>query len=397
MYKKKVVGQGVDAKIINIKLYIPWPISEIMNHEKYYHLLALTRASHVGDVLAKILIRHCGSAEAVFKEPRKNLLKIEGVGPSLVAALANQSLFNRTENELRFIDENAIEMVSFYDNHYPDNLKECFDAPLILFKKGRVNLNHQRIISIVGTRQITGYGKDFLLGFIKDLKAYDPLIVSGLAYGVDIMAHQQALKHTIQTVGVLAHGLDRIYPFVHHKEARKMQENGGLLTDFWSGTNPDRENFVKRNRIVAGLSQATLVIESADKGGSLITADIANSYNRDVFALPGRVSDAFSTGCNNLIKTNRASLLTSAKDLAYILNWKASDEDRYQPVQRKLLLDMPSDQQKIYNYLIQEGKQQLDLIALHCNFPIHKTARALLTLELNSAIRPLPGKYFEAI
>lgn len=368
-----------------------------MSTDDYYYLLALSRVEGIGDVIAKKLIRHCGNAEAVFKEKNGSLLKIQSVGASLIKALKEKSVFERTEKELKFIDKNSIEVVSFYDNHYPNRLKECFDAPLVLFQKGRINLKQSNSISIVGTRQITAYGKDFLKGLFKDLKDYDPVIVSGLAYGIDIFAHQQALEYGLQTIAVLAHGLDRVYPNTHKNEAKKMQEFGGLLTDFWSGSKPDRENFVKRNRIVAGLSQATLVIESAEKGGSLITADIANSYNRDVFALPGRVTDAYSTGCNNLIKTNRAAVLTSAKDLAYILNWKNPCNKQEKTIQKQLFVDLPKDEQKIYDYLLKEGKQQLDIIALHCNYPIHKTATLLLNLELKSIIRPLPGKFFEAI
>ncbi len=368
-----------------------------MNTEHHYYLLALSQIDGIGDVMAKKLLRHCGSAEAVFKESRNKLSKIQGIGESIIKALSDRAVFSRTDEELAFIDTNAIEIVAFTDHHYPERLKQCYDAPMVLFQKGRIDLKNPNIISIVGTRQMTAYGKDFLKNMFQDLKVYDPLIVSGLAYGVDIFAHQQALEHNLQTVAVLAHGLDRIYPTAHRKEALKMQEYGGLLTDFWSRSKPDRENFVKRNRIVAGLTQATLVIESAEKGGSLITADIANSYNRDVFALPGRVTDAYSIGCNNLIKTNRASVLTSAQDLAYILNWEKDVITKEKITQKRLFVDLPNDEHKIYEYLLKEGKQQLDIIALHANYPIHKTASLLLNLELKSVVRPLPGKFFEAI
>ena len=358
--------------------------------------MALSRIEGVGHVNAKKLITHCGNAEAIFKEKTNALKKISGVGDAIIKSLNDKSIFKRVETELNFIEKNNINVVSYYDKDYPQRLKHCYDAPLIVFQKGKINFNQQNIISIVGTRQITNYGRDFLKKLVYDLKEYNPLIISGLAYGVDIYTHQQAIKNELQTIAVLAHGLDRIYPAAHKKEAQKMQEYGGLLTDFWSGSKPDRENFVKRNRIVAGLSQATLVIESAEKGGSLITADLANSYNRDVFAVPGRVTDAYSTGCNNLIKTNRASVLNSVKDLAYILNWK-NDEEKQKTVQKKLFINLKDEEQQLYNYLLKEGKQQLDIIALHCNYPIHKTASILLNLELKSVIRPLPGKYFEAI
>ena len=368
-----------------------------MNKENYYYLLALSRIEGIGDVTAKKLIQQCGGAEAVFKESKNTLRKIQGVGSAIIKALQDTSVFSRTDQEFDFITQNVIEIVAYSDNHYPERLKQCYDAPLVLFKKGRIDFKNPNIISIVGTRKMTAYGKDFLTQLFQELKEFNPVIVSGLAYGIDIFAHQSAMEHNLQTIAILAHGLDLIYPTSHSKDAKKMQNYGGLMTDFWSGSKPDGENFVKRNRIVAGISQATLVIESAEKGGSLITADIANSYNRDVFAVPGRVSDAYSLGCNNLIKTNRASVLTSAKDLAYILNWKKRSGATNNSVQKALFDHFTDDEQKIYDYLLKEGKQQLDIIALHCNYPIHKVVSLLLNLELKSVIRPLPGKFFEAI
>lgn len=368
-----------------------------MKEEELFHLLALQQVDGIGDISAKKLISQCGNATNVFKENKQSLLKISGVGRPTIEKLNDTEIFKRTEIELGFIEKNAIDIVTFYDAGYPQRLKHCYDAPLVLFSKGNINLSQQKVLSIVGTRQMTGYGKKVLEDLFESLQPFNPIIVSGLAYGVDIYAHQLAIKHNFQTLAVLAHGLDRVYPAVHKKEALKMQENGGLLTEFWSETRPDRENFVKRNRIVAGLSQATILIESAVKGGSLITADIANSYNRDVFAVPGRISDEFSIGCNNLIKTNRASVLTSSKDLIYILNWEKETELKQKAIQKQLFVELNDHEKTIYNYLLKEGKQQLDVIALHCNFPIHKTASVLLNLELKSLTRPLPGKIFEAI
>jgi DNA processing protein len=368
-----------------------------LKEEELFHLLALLKVEGIRDVNAKKLVSRCGSAINVFKENRNTLLNISGVGSTVVNNLKDKTVFESAEKELHFIKNNAISAMTFYDEDYPERLKHCFDAPLVLFKKGKIDFNKQKIISIVGTRQMTNYGREILEKLFDDLKDFKPIIVSGLAYGVDIFAHQLAMKHQFQTIAVLAHGLDRIYPAVHKKEAEKMQNNGGLLSDFWSGSRPDKENFVKRNRIVAGISQATLLIESAIKGGSLITADIANSYNRDVFAVPGKVSDTYSEGCNNLIKTNRASLLTSAKDLLYILNWEKDIKMPKKSIQKELFVDLDSQEKTIYKYLLKEGKQQLDIIALHCNFPIHKTASVLLNLELKSMTRPLPGKLFEAI
>ena len=367
-----------------------------MKNEELLHILALTNTEGIGDVTAKKLISQFGSATAIFSQTKQALLKISGVGNSTIFALKNKNNFKKAEQEIEFIKANNIQYSYFKDANYSTNLNHCFDAPVLLFKKGNIDLQQQNIISIVGTRQMTNYGKSVLEELFKGIKEYNPIIISGLAYGVDIHAHKLALKHNLQTVAVLAHGLDRIYPEVHKKYVEKILQHGGLLSDFWSNTDPDRENFVKRNRIVAGLSQATIVIESAEKGGSLITADIANSYNRDVFAIPGRITDAYSRGCNQLIKTNRAAVLTSVKDLAYILNWEKDDKAK-KAIQKQLFIELSDQEKEIYNYLLKEGKQQLDMLALHCNLPIFKIASLLLNLELKGLIRPLPGKIFEAV
>ena len=236
---------------------------------------------------------------------------------------------------------------------------------------------------------------EFCKNLISDLAPLNPVIVSGFAYGVDIVAHQAALENNLQTIGVVAHGLNQIYPKAHKKYVARIEENGGFITEFWSSSNPDKENFVRRNRIVAGISEATIVIESAEKGGSLITANMANEYNRDVFAVPGRTSDRYSQGCNNLIKTQKANLLTSAADLIYILNWDL--ETVAKPIQKQLFIALDDNEQKIYDFLQQTGKELLDTIALECDFPIFKISGILLNMELKGVIRPLPGKLFEAI
>ncbi len=366
-----------------------------MKNQDLLYLLALQKVEGIGDINAKKLIKHCGSAQAVFNEKPVNLLKIDGFGTHKIKGLKQKdTLLAKAEKELKFIHKNNIKAYAFTDTDYPERLKHAVDSPLVLFQKGNIQLKQQRIISIVGTRNMTNYGKTFLRKLFEEIAKYQPVVVSGLAYGVDILAHQLALEHNLQTVAVLAHGLDKMYPSSHHKEALKMQENGGLITDFWSGTNPERNNFVKRNRIVAGISQATLVIESAEKGGSLITADLANSYNREVFALPGRVSDLYSKGCNHLIKTNKAALLQTGKDLAYLLNWEKVPS---KPIQTQLFVELDDNETLIYNYLLKEGKQTLDIIALHNNLPIYKISSLLLNLELKGVIRPLHGKLFEVV
>lgn len=232
-------------------------------------------------------------------------------------------------------------------------MKHCIDSPILLFSSGNIDLNNRRIISIVGTRQITSYGTEFCKKLIEDLAPLNPIIVSGFAYGVDIVAHQAAMDCNLQTIGVVAHGLNQVYPKTHKKYVGKMEQNGGFMTEFWSSSNPDKENFVKRNRIVAGMAEATIVIESAEKGGSLITANLANDYNRDVFAVPGRTTDKYSQGCNDLIKTQRAHLLTSAADIMYILNWEilSQAQNDKKVVQKQLFVTLEDDEQKIYDYL----------------------------------------------
>ncbi len=366
-----------------------------MTDNELLHLLALQRVEGIGDIMGKKLLNYCHTAEAIFKTKSSQLATIDGIGKILLKNLNDKTIFHQAEAELKFIQNNDIQVAFFRDNHYPDRLKHCIDSPILLFTSGNINLNQKRIISIVGTRQITSYGIDFCKKLISDLSPLDPIIVSGFAYGVDIVAHQAAMENKMQTIGVLAHGLNQIYPKVHKKYMSKMEENGGFMTDFWSHTNPDREHFIKRNRIVAGISEATIVIESADKGGSLITANMANDYNRDVFAVPGRISDKYSQGCNNLIKTQKAHLLSSAADLIYILNWKLDKKEK--TIQKQLFVELENDEQLVYDFLLKNGKEQMDLIAINCNLPIFKLSSLLLNMELKGVIRPLPGKLFEVM
>ncbi|PTS97347.1 DNA-protecting protein DprA, partial [Flavobacterium sp. HMWF030] len=344
----------------------------------------------VGDIMAKKLLTHFGNAEAIFKAKTNLIAAIDGVGSVLLKNLKDNSVFEKANQELEFIKSNNIKASFFQEENYPDRLKHCIDSPVLIFSAGNINLKNKKIISIVGTRQVTSYGMEFCRKLIEDLAPLDPVIVSGFAYGVDIVAHQLAMEHNLQTIGVLAHGLNQIYPKTHKKYVAKMEENGGFMTEFWSSSNPDKENFVRRNRIVAGMTEATIVIESADKGGSLITANIANDYNRDVFAVPGRVTDKYSQGCNDLIKTQKANVLTSAADLVYILNWDI--ENKPKTVQKQLFVELEPDEQKIYDFLLKNGKELLDIIALQCDYPIYRISGILLNMELKGVIRPLPGK-----
>lgn len=359
-------------------------------------LLRLQKVPLVGDINAKRLLERCGSAEQIFKERKDVLQKIDGIGLALLTGLYDTIYLEKAQKELEFIQKNDISYSFFKDATYPEHLKHCVDAPILIFKRGKIDLNGQRIISIVGTRQMTGYGNAFIAEFIEAIAPLNPVIVSGFAYGVDIAAQRAAMDHNLQTIGCLAHGLNQIYPKAHNKYVPQVERNGGFVTEFWSSSNPDRENFLRRNRIIAGMSDATIVVESAEKGGSLVTADIAHSYNRDVFAVPGRSTDKYSMGCNNLIKQQKAHILTSAGDLVYMLGWKLT-EKQDTTHQKQLFVELNETEKSIYQYLQLNGKQLLDTVALECNLPIFKTSSSLLNMEMKGVIRPLPGKLFEAI
>ncbi len=367
-----------------------------MTENDLLYTLALQHVLNIGDITAKRLISNCGSAEAVLKEKKQNLLKIDGIGSVTVSDLFKTHHIKEAEKEIIFINENDIKVSYFQDSDYPERLKHCIDGPILLFQTGQIDLKKSHIISIVGARKITTSGIKFCEDLVEQLAPYNPIIVSGFAYGTDITAHKAAMKHNLQTVACLAHGLNQIYPKVHKKYMVDMEKNGGFLSDFWSTDKFDKQNFLKRNRIIAGISEATIVIESAEKGGSLVTADIAGSYNRDVFAVPGRTTDSQSIGCNNLIKHQRAHMLSTPLDVPYILNWQL-EENKKPAVQKQLFVDLEATEKVIYNYLKDNEKQQLDIIALNCNLPIFKVSGTLLNMELKGIVRPLPGKLFEVI
>jgi DNA processing protein len=366
-----------------------------MNDNDLLYTLALQKAANIGDITAKKLLQHCGSAEIIFKEKHRLLQKINGIGSFICNSLKDKSLLIDAEKELNYIKNQSIKHWYYQEDTYPQRLKHCVDGPILLFYTGTINLQKQHIISIVGTRNITNHGKRICEEIIEELSVLNPIIVSGFAYGTDITAHKAAIKNKLQTIGCLAHGMNQIYPKVHKKHMRDVESNGGFVTEFWSSSNPDRENFIKRNRVIAGLSEATLVIESAEKGGSLVTADIANSYNREVFALPGRSDDKFSTGTNSLIKLQRAQLITSAADVAYMLSWTAKHSKK--SIQPQLFVDLNTEEDKIVTYLKKMGKAALDEIARGCDLPIYQVSSTLLNLELKGLTRPHPGKKFELI
>ncbi len=365
-----------------------------MTKEELFYTLVLQKVPNLGDASAKKLIQKAGSPEAVFKEKKSNLLKIDGIGTFKLRDLGSKDFFAAAEEEIQFIEKNEIKTVYFKDDEYPEKLKHCIDGPILYFQRGNINLNKNRIISVVGTRKVTSYGSSFCEQLMEELAPLDPIIVSGFAYGVDITAHKAAVKNGLQTIACLAHGLNQIYPKTHQKYVKEVAHHGGFITEFWSSDAFDKTNFLKRNRIIAGISEATIVIESAEKGGSLVTAELANSYNRDVFAVPGRVNDSQSKGCNNLIKTQRANLLTSAADLVYILNWQLEGK-RPKVIQKQLFVELTDDEKIIFNFLKEHPKAHLDVIAYDCKMPIFKATTLLFDLEIKGLIKQLPGKIFE--
>ena len=356
--------------------------------------IALSLIPTIGDVLAKRLVAYCGSVEGVFKEKKAALEKIPGIGTVNAGAVINQTVFNRAEEEILFIEKNNIQPIFYLDKAYPKRLTHCEDSPILLYFKGDADFNQQHVISIVGTREATEYGKSICEKLIKELAHLNPLIVSGLAYGIDVCAHKAALDNNLKTIGVFAHGLDKIYPAAHRSIAEKMLENGGLLTDFISKTQPNPEFFPSRNRIVAGMADCTIVIESKLGGGSLITADIANSYNRDVFAFPGRVNDPTSEGCNSIIKQNKAALVQSAADIEYIMGWEQSKKVK-KSIQKQLFLELKPEEEVVVKALKANESTNIDDLCFATKMTMSKVSSVLLTLEFSGVVKSLPGKMYK--
>ena len=359
------------------------------------HQVGLSFIKNIGPTIAKSLIAHFGDAEQIFKASRAKLQYVSGIGEKRLNECDLKAALIRAEEELRFMEKNDVHTIFYTDSDYPKRLRNCADGPILLYVKGNPNLNPMHVISIVGTRNATEYGKQLCRQLVEELQQYNALIVSGLALGIDVTAHKESLKQNLSTVGVFGHGLDRVYPAQNRLTAEKMLENGGLLTEFPSGTIPDRENFPQRNRIVAGMADATVVIEASIKGGALITAEIANSYNRDVFAFPGRVDDEYSEGCNFLIRNNKAALLTCAADLAYSLGWERADEIKPAKEQLALFMDLSDDERIIFDIIHQhKSPLAIDDLTIKTNMPMSQLAMNLLNMEMQGFIRSLPGKTY---
>lgn len=355
--------------------------------------IALTLVERIGSVHAKNLLNHFGSAEAIFNAKAKQLMAVRGIGEVTAGLILKKDVLTEAEKQLPFIEKHGIQVLFYNDSDYPQRLKQCNDAPVLLYFKGKGNLNHPRIISVVGTRMATSYGKLLCRQLAEVLAPYDVLIVSGLAFGIDVAAHQESLQQGMPTVGVLAHGLDRIYPALHQPLAKKMVLNGGLLTEFLPGTNPDKENFPKRNRIIAGIADAVVVVEATAKGGALITADIANSYDRDVFAFPGKTTDLCSEGCNFLIKSHRAALINHPDELLYYLGWEDVMPKRTE-LQMKATINLSKDEEIIVR-VFKGDVLSVDKLAVLTGFEQGRLAMNLLNLEMQGVIIALPGKVYK--
>lgn len=365
--------------------------------ENLLYKIALSIIPGIGGILARNIVAYVGSVEGVFTESLKSLQKIPGIGEINAQRIKDKEIFTRAEKEIRFIEKNEIDVVFYTDKDFPRRLKTCVDAPVLLYTKGNLDLNEHRVVSIVGTRNATNYGKQVCDELIHEFSArnYKVLIVSGLAYGIDIQAHKSALKYNLPTAGVIAHGLDKIYPSLHTETAKKMQENGGLVSDFPSGTKIDPSNFIRRNRIIAGLADATIVVESASKGGALITAEIASSYNRDVFAFPGRAGDVYSKGCNQLIRNSGANLIEGIDDLEFFMGWEKSSKNKV--VQSSLFVELTPEEEKIVKLLRENEELFIDQISSELTLPVSRVSALLLNMEFKNILVALPGKMYRLI
>ncbi len=366
-----------------------------MNNKDLLYPLALTMLPHIGAITAKKLIAYIGSPEAVFKEKPATLQLIPGIGKHLSDIIRSDSILHKAELEMRAMEKDGISSIYFMESDYPWKLKNCDDSPVLLFYLGKNDFNRTKYLSMVGTRQATSYGKEACRSIIAYMAGRYPdlVIVSGLAYGIDITAHRAALDYDLDTIAVLAHGLNTIYPYAHREAANKITHQGALVSDFHSTIKPERNNFLRRNRIIAGLSDATLVVESGAKGGSLITAEMASSYSREVLALPGRREDKYSTGCNSLIKRNVAALVESGEDIEYLLNWET-----VQPVkeaQVRLNFDLSAEEQGIMEIIRDHQPAGSEIISIKTGIPLHSVISMLLQMELQNLITVQPGNTYK--
>jgi DNA processing protein len=358
--------------------------------------LALHNTPGIGDRLLKQVVSYCGSADQVFKTPKGKLLKIPGIGEMTAEAIKKGKSFEKAEKEIAKAEKSNTEILFYTDKKYPKRLKQIEDAPSLIYWQGNATLNHTKTVAIIGTRQATDYGKEMVEQIVKDLVPHQALIISGLAYGIDIQAHKQAIKNNLQTIGIMGSGMDIIYPSAHKDTAKKMIEQGGLLTENSFGAKPDAHNFPARNRIIAGMSDALIVVEAANKGGALITAEIANTYNKDVFAVPGSIGITYSEGCNKLIRTNKANLYSCIKDLEYIMNWSAENPEVKKIKPSAIDISEFEPDEQVVIKVLQEKKAavMIDELTIKTSLSPSLLASLLLTLEFKNVVKSLPGKMF---
>ncbi len=360
------------------------------------YVIGLIQLNGIGDTIARKLIQHYGSAKEAFERvPQEDFSKTKPWPNKVINSICAGPNWVDVEREMEFMDKNDVRGLTFESPDYPRRLKFCNDAPPLLFVRGNVDLNHPKILAVVGTRRATPQGKEITEKIITELAEQNVLIISGMAFGIDIVAHNSALKNKVPTIGVMAHGLDRVYPSEHRGTASEIERNGALISEFKSGTKPDRENFPKRNRIVAGMADAVLVVESQRTGGSIITADLGFGYGRDVFAIPGRPGDKQSEGCNFLIRQNKASLVESATDIKYLMNWR--EQPKPKEIQKQLFVSLSPLEENLIKLLKETRKLPLDELCLTAGITISQASVPLLNLELNGLVRTLPGKVIELV
>ncbi len=358
-------------------------------------LLALHFISGIGDYTIRQLVSYSGSAERVFKIPKGKLMKIPGIGEVTAQSIINGKPFGKAEKELLRAEKEEVELIFFTDKKYPTRLKQIDDAPSLLYAKGNTDFENAKTVGIVGTRKATDYGKARVEELVASLVPHEALIVSGLAYGIDIHAHKHAVKNNLPTVGVMGSGIDVIYPSAHKDTVKKMLDQGGIITEHPFGTKPDAHNFPARNRIVAGLSDAIIIVEAAERGGALITAEIGNSYNKDVFAFPGNIGQSTSDGCNSLIKANKAHLITSVKDLEYIMNWDVAVKAPKKNIPFSLEGYDDAEKIVIQTLIDNKGSLNIDNLSWKTNLPLSQLASILLGLEFKGIMQSLPGKIYK--
>jgi DNA processing protein len=370
-----------------------------MNDPLLRYKIALEMIPHIGSITAKKLIAYCGGVDEVFNQSKRSLLKIPGVGEFIAYQVNHQKVLERAEQEIEFMERYGIGTLYYTDHDYPERLKQCDDSPILLYYKGERCLSYPKVLSVVGTRNATDYGKGLCSEIVSALasRGHQLLVVSGLAHGIDTAAHRAALKSNLPTVGVLAHGLNMIYPAANRNLAKEMLASGALVTDFITGTEPERNNFLRRNRIIAGLADATLIVESGQKGGALVTAELAFSYNRDVLSCPGRAGDRYSQGCNALIKSNKAALVETAEDIENALNWQVKVPKQEQTQQLSMFRSLNPDEEKIVTLLKMVERESIDTISSISGLSMPATSALLLAMEFDGIVKSLPGKTYSLV